>query len=166
LVTVNVYHLRYDELYRLHMLVSTPTESRGREEERALFDTIKNDTKLHHHANRIHDYFQMLMDASLLQQPQTYKEGWENITSAGRYLFESGWYEKVATKHKATLIDAWHATMNINGHWFLKNNVTVKGTWPFRQTMNGDVFEVNKRQWMLTANGFIDINSAVFLGDA
>lgn len=165
MVTVNVYHLRYDELYRLHLLVSAPTETKEGDEDRTLIDTIKSDTELHQHANRIHEYFHLLMDASLLQQPQTYKEGWQNITSASRQLFESGWYEKVATKHKATLIDAWHATMNINGHWFLKNDVTVIGSWPFRQTMNGDVFEVNKRRWLLTANGFIDINSAIFIGD-
>jgi hypothetical protein len=146
--------------------VSAPAEKKGCEEDATLIDKIKSDTKLLQHANRIHEYFHLLMDASLLQQPQTYKDGWGNITSASRHLFESGWYEKVATKHKATLIDAWHATMNINGHWFLKNDVTVSGSWPFRQTMNGDVFEVQKRRWLLTANGFVDIDSAMFIGDA
>ena len=90
------------------------------------------------------------MDRSLLKNENTNKEGWEKIMAAAVT------YRHVGTLSDGNLMQAWKSTTNINGYWFLKDDIQVK-SMPERQTMTLDIFRAKGTDYLLTVGGFINL---------
>lgn len=161
--TVEIHHLMYQELHTLSMTDLTDQLALKMLVDSPIKQSIDVDSALLCTAKETKSLFLLLMDRGPLRSKDTLEEGWANIINAAKELKLRGWYVHVGTKYQSNLMDAWKATSNVNGHWFLQGEVTVK-SMTNRQTMTLDIMRIDGTDYLLTTGGFIKMSTHTRVG--
>ncbi len=153
---VEIHHLLYADLHKLSVANLSGVSSLLALDKAQKNSGYSADELLLQEARETQGLFKQLMDRSLLNNENTNKEGWERIMAAAVTLKSKGWYRHVGTLSDGNLMQAWKSTTNINGYWFLKDDIQVT-SMPERQTMTLDIFRAKGTDYLLTVGGFINL---------
>jgi hypothetical protein len=158
--TVDVWHLKFDELQKLSKVDingSKPYED-ACDDGVCTVEALRMDDALVEKAKEVQALFSQLTNREELKRVGNKQAAWAKITEAALVLKERGWYEHVVTIHDTNLIDAWKATVSLNGHWFLNRSLKLH-SYLGRRTMTLDIFSVSENDYLLTAGGFVNIKT-------
>ncbi len=151
----NLYHLKFRELNRLERNIKQLEPKNAHEQ------TMLDNAKL-----CVQAYDTLLNVSSLRKKDADIDAIWLEKVKAAKFLLDSEWYPLVATVKAKNLPEVIKRTSNGTFPWFdmPHKSIEIKEE-PWRETFSYDIAQFAGQTYMYLSSGWIDLNTAEFVGD-